>query len=66
MSCNCESVVEHIVLSKVHVQWFSLQAHNRFDSLMEKHTINVSKVESFADDPSTAIQNLRVSQSWLL
>ncbi|XP_025087518.1 gamma-aminobutyric acid type B receptor subunit 2-like isoform X2 [Pomacea canaliculata] len=34
-------------------------AHNRFDSLMEKHTINVSKVESFADDPSTAIQNLR-------
>ena len=38
----------------------SLQAHNRFDSLMENNKINITKVESFADDPSTAIQNLKV------
>ena len=38
-----------------------LQAHNRFDSLMETNKIHIRKVESFADDPSSAIQNLKVS-----
>ncbi|XP_035828588.1 gamma-aminobutyric acid type B receptor subunit 2-like [Aplysia californica] len=34
-------------------------AHNRFDSLMEKNKINISIVESFADDPEQAIKNLK-------
>ncbi|XP_059157724.1 gamma-aminobutyric acid type B receptor subunit 2-like [Physella acuta] len=34
-------------------------ASNRFDSLVEKHKINISLVESFADDPKTAIKNLK-------
>ncbi|BFZ16214.1 hypothetical protein BsWGS_19253 [Bradybaena similaris] len=37
----------------------SLQASSKFDSLLEKHKVNVSVVQSFANDPGDAITHLK-------